>query len=610
MKYLTQLMVRMRLHRRRSRHLAIVATVAASLLVLLFFLFSPHESTGGLVSNPEHDCGWLPSFFCSPVRWFSPKPVSERPVVPYKAVNSGSSSTPLPNPHQDKIDFIQSTYNGARAKRLLLGHAYYDKIMKVIVEAKPMCKKLEKYKDGHILAIRMEYPNSGNVFTEKYLSQYLQLDESELSLMVDSHKFAHDNLPDSYPEGLYRGDGIVYVGGGRFNWLALLSVRSLRAQGCQLPVEVFVPTLEEFELELCSRIFPVMNVRCVLLPTALFGENLPYSKQFKFLGYQYKSLAIMLSSFENVLLLDSDNVPTYSPDHLFTKEPFISTGLIVWPDFWHRTTSPDYYTIAGCLVSKTKLHPAYNERAGEFIERETTGDVDWENILFHDRLGTIPDPSSESGQLMISKKTHMRALLLALYYNMYGPGYYYPLFSQGAHGEGDKETFLAATISTNKPYYQVAKFLDALGNIKDGNFNGNGMGQYDPVMDYEWNLEKDKLRKKLSGQEYEDAVAKLTSPKILFVHANFPKLDPWKLFLDQDTVNEKGERYRLYGLGMKVRAGTDFEQDQWNYMYLLLCDLELKIEHFKSIDRKALCLEIKAHRDWLVSTEDSLEKTQ
>lgn len=616
MNVISRLKIRLRLHRRRSRK-SVVSVPAAASLVLLFlvvgitlYLLVPGESSSlGFIINPENQCRWLPSFLCGSSLLLS-STAAAKPMPFDPSHVDHSEAVPSAPPQSDpKLDYIKSTYSGARGKRLLVGHTYYDLIMKVILEAKPRCKKLTHYKDGHILAIRMEYPTSGYVFTESYLSQFLQLDNMDLEQMTKSHKFALDNLPDSSPEGLYLGNGIVYVGGGRFNWLALLSIRSLRAQGCQLPVEVFIPSLEEFELELCSRIFPVMNVRCVHLPTELFGENLAYAKQFKFLGYQYKSLAIMLSSFENVLLLDSDNVPAYSPDHLFKQDPFISRGLIVWPDFWHRTTSPDYYTIAGCLISKTQLHPEYNEHAGEFRERENTyKELDWENVRFHDRLGAIPDPSSESGQLMISKKSHMRALLLALYYNMYGPGYYYPLFSQGAHGEGDKETFLAATISTNKPYYQVGKFLDALGNMKGGEFNGNGMGQYDPVMDYTWNLEKDKLRKKFSGKEYDDEVAKLQSPKMIFVHANFPKLDPWKLFLDHDTVNDQGERFRLYGAGMKVKTGLDFEQDQWNYMDLLLCDLQLKIEHFSQIDRRALCLEIKAHRDWLAATEDTLDK--
>lgn len=236
--------------------------------------------------------------------------------------------------------------------------------------------------------------------------------------------------------------------------MTLLSVRALRAEGCELPVEILIPTMEEYELELCSRIFPAMNARCIYLPMQFKGEQLSATK-LEFSGYQYKCLAILLSSFENVLLLDSDNVAAYAPDHLFKHEPFLSKGLIVWPDFWKRSTSPDYFKIANIQLSQSELYPKYDEKYGEYRPQEYELPLDLDKIPLHDRVGAMPDPSSESGQLMISKRTHMKQLLLALYYNYYGPTHYYPLFSQGAAGEGDKETFLAATIVTKKVFIRL-----------------------------------------------------------------------------------------------------------------------------------------------------------
>lgn len=618
MSFFSQLMLRLRFHRRRHRHLAITAAAVVSVVMLSAFFLLQSDSAISLLSlaTPDGNLSWLPSVLRKLPTWLHVDSTDQlaHPFDPLKALKTKTppaESTPLPPisaTNQAKLEFIKSAYKGDKGKKLAMAHEYNEKIWKVILEAKPKCGKLNKYPNGFCHAERVETrAKSQLIFTEEHLSLFLQLSTEERNLMAESHKYALENLPDTAPKGLYQGNGIVYVGGGKFNWLALLSIRSLRAQNCQLPVEVLVPTLDEYELELCSRIFPVMNAKCIHLPTALFSEKLVYSHTFKFSGYQYKSLAILLSSFENVLLLDSDNVPAYSPDHFFTQEPFPSKGLIVWPDFWHRTTSPHYYEIAGVEVSKDQLLPRYHEMLGEYVEQTADKNTDWLKVNFHERVGAIPDPSSESGQLMISKKTHLNSLLLALYYNLYGPGYYYPLFSQGAPGEGDKETFLAATIATHKPYYQVAKFLDALGNVRDNNFNGNAMGQYDAVQDYNWTREKSKLRKSLSGDELEAALNKLQSPKIIFVHANTPKLDPWKCYLDHDTVDEQGQRYRLYGLGMKVRTGTDFEQDQWNYMHQLLCDLELKINVFSKVDRKELCKEIKAHRDWLASTENTLE---
>jgi hypothetical protein len=36
-----------------------------------------------------------------------------------------------------------------------------------------------------------------------------------------------------------------------------------------------------------------------------------------------------------VLLLDSDNLPTQDPAFLFHSDPFVTNGFMTWPDFWH-----------------------------------------------------------------------------------------------------------------------------------------------------------------------------------------------------------------------------------------------------------------------------------
>lgn len=588
-------MIRLRLTRRR--HKALLPGVLLFVVVLVASTFMWVDSLSPLSFIKVPDESWLPSF-----HWSKP---AAKPFNPTQPRTSGAPF-PVSPPSQAKLEHIQSYYNKPQnAAKLALGHKFFGKILKELADAAPKTGPLSTYKNGKMVLERyVVNAKDEPVYTEDYLSGFLQLSDKELAAMTQSHSQVYKNVPEYAPDGLYSGDGIVYVGGGKFNWLTLLSIRALRAQGCQLPVEVLIPTLDEYELELCSRIFPVMNARCIHLPTALFGAAVPL---FTFKGYQYKSLAILLSSFDNVLLMDSDNIPAYAPDHLFVNEPFLSTGLIVWPDFWRRSTSPDYFKIAGVEVSKTELIARYDEHDGEYKDQNPLGDLNFDEVPLHERLGTIPDPSSESGQLMISKRTHMKALLLALYYNLYGPSHYYPLFSQGAQGEGDKETFLAATVVTLKPFYQVSRFLDALGLIRDDRFQGKGMGQFDPVQDLDWVVKKRKLRKTLSGQAYYDAVAKLPQPKMIFVHANFPKLDPWSLKKAEESVDKDGVRYRLYGKGMRQRTGIDFEAAQWTHMHTLLCDLNLKLETFKKVDRKELCNEIRQHQAFLAATEDTLE---
>lgn len=646
MRFLKNLFIRLRLHRRRHRNLSILG--ATFLLLIVFSLLYVWQDFGDedlrFVIDPENGCGYLPSFLCN---WrsvfdlsdsdddqpFNPRlPVStgesnHENGTPEQEANGGSKDkntaskdkdaaqkgpkeifkVPLSKAEKDKLEHIKSDIGDP--ERLSLGHSFYKKIFKDIIKAKPLIDdKLERYKNGVVCqSERYDDGKLDPLFSEEYLSSFLQLNDTEMDALTLSHKYIMGNLPEKAPRGLYKGDGIVYVGGGKFNWLTLLSIRALRGGGCELPIEILIPTLNEYDLELCTKVFPAMNAKCIYLPTTLYGDDLEFASHLSFKGYQYKSLAILLSSFENVLLLDSDNMAAYSPEHLFRNEPFLSNGFVVWPDYWRRSTSPSFYQIAGEEISRTELIPRYSEGFGFYKEQSPIGEFDWfKGIPYHERVGAIPDPSSESGQLMVSKKSHLKAVLLALYYNSYGPKFYYPIFSQGTQGEGDKETFLAATVVLKKPFYQVGKFLTSLGNVKNGEYTGHAMGQYDPVEDYKLSLKKKELSASLKGDELKESLSKIGDPKMLFLHANFPKLDPWALKEAGETIDKDG-RHRLYGWSLRWRTGTDLEMDIWKHMETILCETNLEIDHFKDINRSILCAEITAQIAHLISTAGKME---
>ena len=519
-------------------------------------------------------------------------------LSPEVAMGVGAVST------EEKLSTIESMHRKVdeNHQRLNLGRDFYDKVFSVLAEGAPSVEQLDRYRTEERIyharyTTREEELADDIVFSEDYLGLFLQLTDEEQRSMQQSHLYAVTNIPDHAPEGLYLGNGIVYVGGGKYNWLAMLSIKQLRETGCKLPIEIVIPKLDEYEPDLCMNIFPALGARCIFLPYMLSSDDGTSAvSKFKFKGYQYKALAIMVLSFENVLLLDGDNIPVGNPDHLFTEKPFTNNGFIVWPDFWKRTVSPAYYQIAGIQVSQTQLHPRYDEVAGKYEDIPfVNSPLDLQSVPLHQRKGAIPDPTSESGQLMISKSSHMQALILALYYNIYGPTHFYPLFLQGSDGEGDKETFLAATCALNKPFYQVAKFLNALGYIDNNKqFVGTGMGQFDPVDDY-----KRALAQKTSVKEKE--------PKLLFLHANFPKLDPWILKTENKIFDEDGKRFRLYGTAMRLKTGVDFEMVMYKNMRHLLCELNIKFETFSAVSRDDLCQEINVHIKYLSDTEHLLE---
>jgi alpha 1,2-mannosyltransferase len=396
---------------------------------------------------------------------------------------------------------------------------------------------------------------------------HVQLAADEVAQLQASHAVFREAL-DAFDEqdavdAHYSGRGIVTVAGGEYFGPAIVSIRMLRQTGSILPVEAFLANWEEYEEEICEIVLPALNARCVVLsdfvaPDSGHEED---SARFKITHYQLKSLALLFSTFENILYLDSDSIPLVDPHELFTKEPYISTGLVGWPDFWVGTEAPEFYKIAGM---------------GDFPE-----DI-------------LPTTSSESGQLLVDKRVHLKTLLLAAYYNIWGPDWYYPLLSQGALGQGDKNTFETAAIVLGLPWYRVSTPVKALGRHDGGQFKGSGMIQFHPGDDY---AKLGKATKKQTPRQVSEPLGSLpTDVRPAFIHANTPKLNSGHL-VDEGDLKDKssGKGLRLWGqLEEQIELfGEDFEMRAWKSVVEVGCDLASVLREWR--ERKNICMRLRTH---------------
>ncbi|KHC55969.1 alpha 1,2-mannosyltransferase [Candida albicans P60002] len=458
--------------------------------------------------------------------------------------------------------------------------------------------------------------------------------------LKEKHSGVVEDLPSVMPGSVYNkgSKGVVIIGGGKFSWLAYLALVQLRNVGSKLPVEIVMPSRADYEkeLEFCENTLPEMQASCVVLPDVL-GEAV--MKNRKFASYQFKALALVVTSFEHILLLDSDNMIVSNPDEIFESKLYHQYGMITWPDYWKRTISPLFYDVAEIEVNENKrvrynrfpLYNAPNVRSNIYTDQER------EEVPFHDLQGSIAELSTESGQLIINKHTHGKTILLALYYNFYGPNLFYKLFSLGEQGEGDKDTFVAAAVVTRQDYYQVKSFIKTFGYAdSDDRFQGVSMGQRNPLIDrkhYEDHvlalLEKDSFKsssiadqieqmKKFENEDFDQH----NSIPLFTVHCNYPKLDP-KLYMSRDDLydeKEKKLKYRLYG-NLKYtkevvkdgETGTeastdkvqiDFELQQWQHMQDILCLKKIYFTHFIDNDMNELCQFIENQVAWLSKSQN------
>ncbi|MCB0706619.1 MAG: hypothetical protein KDC34_14995 [Saprospiraceae bacterium] len=206
-------------------------------------------------------------------------------------------------------------------------------------------------------------------------------------------------MPD-YPSQKFAGQGIVLCGGGEtYFTCAWVCIQMLRKLGCTLPIEFWYLGSAEMNQEMIRLIEP-LGVKCI--------DALEVWKEYpvkNLIGWELKAYAILHSQFEEVLYLDTDNVPVRDPAFLFESEGYQKTGSVFWPD---------RYLGRGHGLNWTKQEV-------------------WDicQVPFRN------EPEFETGQIVLNKRRCWYPLLLTMHYNEHSDFYY-------AYFYGDKDTFRIA----------------------------------------------------------------------------------------------------------------------------------------------------------------------
>lgn len=204
---------------------------------------------------------------------------------------------------------------------------------------------------------------------------------------------------EGYPHARFAGRGIVICAGGASYFTnAYVLIHVLRnALGCRLPIEVWHLGPAEMSSRMQSMLHS-LDVRTV----DATGERVA-NRSCIVDGWQLKAFALMWSRFEEVLLLDADQVPTRDPTEVFEWREYRETGAVLWPDTVNLVPENPIWEICG-------------------LPPRTTAAI-------------------ESGQLLVHKVRHWPALQIALHLNERADFYYRMIY-------GDKETYLIGLLVT------------------------------------------------------------------------------------------------------------------------------------------------------------------
>ncbi|EQC41517.1 hypothetical protein SDRG_01482 [Saprolegnia diclina VS20] len=218
---------------------------------------------------------------------------------------------------------------------------------------------------------------------------------------------------------------------------AYAAIRVLRDHGCEIPIEMWyrpdemsadVPLIHELTRDYNVHMREIFDKRAV--------------------GFHTKPHAVYYSAYDNILLLDADNIPVRDPSYLFEDPTFLRDGAVFWPDYWQPANS----------LFDVHSHSLVWQLLG---------------MDFWDQF------EQESGQVLINRRKAKDALNKLMYYSTHEPH----LIDKLSLVWGDKDLFRLAWRNTSTPYHMIER-PPAIGGIYSYAkrvFCGLAMVQYDPT---------------------------------------------------------------------------------------------------------------------------------
>ncbi len=195
------------------------------------------------------------------------------------------------------------------------------------------------------------------------------------------------------PAGRFSGRGIVVCAGGAHiftNAFVLVSVLR-KTLKCTLPIEVWHFGAEEMSQTMAA-LLEELGAEVVDALPRIAAAGMPIRD-----GWQLKPFALQHSRFEQVLMLDADQVPVRDPAEVFDWPEYSDRGAVFWPD----------------IVELRENNPV------------------WEALGLTPRRAI----SFESGQVLVDKSRHWHALSVVVALNLEAERLYRMIY-------GDKDTFL------------------------------------------------------------------------------------------------------------------------------------------------------------------------
>lgn len=262
------------------------------------------------------------------------------------------------------------------------------------------------------LVIVENKPNKKTVFDKLY-GKY-NINKIQLFIKKDNKNFKLE-IP-SYEDYNFDGRGIVIAASGnRYRYVTGLYMNIYvirKVFHSNIPIEVmYVGDSEKFNTKVYEKLKELENVKIIDLTTRL-DTNV---KENYLKGYRTKPLAVIASSFKEVILFDADALVFIDPYKLFETNGYIKHGMVLFKDY------------VECLNFINK----------KFIDNVGIGSKKYCNKTHGYEI--------DSSCVIVNKKKAWEALFTICIINIESDSYYgHP--SNGNNVLGDKDTWLIGSI--------------------------------------------------------------------------------------------------------------------------------------------------------------------
>lgn len=149
----------------------------------------------------------------------------------------------------------------------------------------------------------------------------------------EKHSSITRRLPQ-FPIHLYKDNEYVIAGGIDKYWYVYSVIKVIKNLGSNLPVEIIIPTIEDYNENFCKHSISNLNAKYILVPE-VYGFDVIKKYNLKEFGI----LSIFTSSFNKILYLNNYNYPISKPDQIFASVLLQQNVMILWSDHEPRTTS-------------------------------------------------------------------------------------------------------------------------------------------------------------------------------------------------------------------------------------------------------------------------------